>query len=123
MRALRRAGYAVTWKRVENADELTAALHCSRWDVVTCDWIMPRLAPASAIALIRERDPHLPIVAVSGEARAEIAGRALRAGARHFVGKNELAQLAPAVKAVLCDRQAPRARQASSAVGTDSESA
>ena len=36
-----------------------------------------------------------------GETREEIAARALRAGARHFVGKNKLALLAPIIESVL----------------------
>ncbi len=103
VRALRRRGFAVTWERVETKAALSEALARADWDVVTCDWVMPTLDPVTVLTIIRERLPGLPIIAISGETRDEIRLHALRAGARHFVGKNKLALLAPIVEAVLCN--------------------
>ncbi|MFN8642410.1 MAG: response regulator [Candidatus Binatia bacterium] len=103
VRVLRRAGFAVEWLRVATRVDLARALAGQSWDVVTCDWVMPDLDPRSAIELIRTEAPGLPLIAVSGERRDEVVIGALRAGARHFVGKDHLVLLAPIVEAVLCE--------------------
>ena len=66
MRALTLCGYEVTAERVETRETLTAALDRQAWDLVIADYTMPRFSGLAALDLLRERDPDLPFIFVSG---------------------------------------------------------
>jgi CheY-like chemotaxis protein len=102
-RALRLAGHGVDARRVESEAEMRAALAEGSWDVVLSDWTMPGFTAAAALELVRESGRDIPFVIVSGTIDEEIAGEAMRAGARDYVLKDRLGRLAPAVERELRD--------------------
>jgi PAS domain S-box-containing protein len=109
LRELRRGGYEPQSLRVEDEDALQRALRGQSWDVITCDWVMPRFGSLEALALIREWARDTPVIIVSGEVDEQYAVSGLRAGARDFVSKMRLARLMPAVERELqeaADRRA-----------------
>lgn len=116
VRALRAAGYAVTHRRVERAEQMAEALAAGDWDIVICDHLMPEFDALSALRLHRARDGDTPFVIVSGAMPDELAIDAMREGARDFINKNSLGRLAPAVERELAngrDRALLRQMQAS----------
>jgi PAS domain S-box-containing protein len=108
---VRRGGYAPTWERVDTAPELTEALARQQWDVITCDWVMPRFSASAALQLIQEHGVDVPIIIVSGEVGEEVAVTAMKAGACDYVSKHNLTRLCPAIERELKDAEGRRARK------------
>jgi two-component system cell cycle sensor histidine kinase/response regulator CckA len=108
--ALRRAGHDVEHQRIDSEDAMRAALAEQVWDVVTCDWAMPRFSAAAALAVVKESGLDLPFIIVSGTIGEELAVDMMRAGAHDYVLKDRLARLAPALERELRDARA-RAQQ------------
>ena len=111
LRALRRAGYAPTWERVETAVDLAAALAARSWDVVLCDYVMPRFSGPEALRQVQACDPDLPVILVSGEVSQSAAVEAMRAGARDYVMKGDLLRLPPVVEREIAEAQRRRREQ------------
>jgi signal transduction histidine kinase len=96
LRELARAGFAVDWKRVDNAKDLEQALF-EPWDIVLSDWNMPGFNAKAALSLVKARGVDIPFVIVSGTVEEEIAVEALHAGAQDFFFKGKLLRLGAAV--------------------------
>jgi CheY-like chemotaxis protein len=97
--AMRRAGYAVEWQRVE--DEIGFSRELPGADVVICDYAMPRFSPVRALELIRDSGRATPLLLVSGSVSAEIAGQIVALGAAGYLLKDRLDRLGPAVRDAL----------------------
>lgn len=97
LRALRQGGYDVTHKRVDTADELHKMLCERQWDCVISDFSMPGFSGVSALRLVREKDPDVPFIFVSGTIGEDVAVDAMRGGAQDYVLKDNLARLLPAI--------------------------
>lgn len=95
---LQRSGRAVEFERVETAEAMRAALATKTWNIVLSDWSMPKFSAPAALAILRERDPDLPFIIVSGTIGEETAVEAMRAGAHDFVLKDRLGRLMPAIE-------------------------
>jgi PAS domain S-box-containing protein len=111
VRELQRGGYAPTWERVDTPAALRAALERHEWDLITCDWVMPELDAAAALALIAARRVDAPLIIISGEIGEEVAVSAMKGGAHDFVSKHNLARLVPAVERELRENALRRARR------------
>lgn len=67
LRELAAGGFEVAaHKRVDTAEQMRAALAAGAWDIVLCDYRMPRFSSPAALALLRETGLDLPFVIVSG---------------------------------------------------------
>ena len=111
VRVLQRAGFAVTWRRVETPQALLAALAENCWDIVLADYAMPRFSGLAAVQLAHEHGYDLPFILVTGTFGEEAAVAAMRAGARDYVRKDNLHRLAAAVERELHDAQVRRERR------------
>ena len=98
LRELRRAGYDVTWERVETAATMRAALERQPWDFILCDYNLPQFSGLAALELLRASGLDLPIIIVSGTIGEEQAVAAMQAGASDYVMKDKLGRLGPAVE-------------------------
>lgn len=105
------AGFKTNWKRVDNEDDLRAALAESGWDIVFSDYTMPRFRGDLALDVVRGFDPDLPFIFVSGTIGEDAAVAAMRAGAQDYVMKHDLSRLPPAVRRELEDARERRARR------------
>jgi len=97
VRTMRSGGFDVSWTRVEEADGLRAALDRESWDVILCDFSMARFRPAEALAELQRRNLDIPLLVVSGAIDEQTAVALMRAGARDYVLKDNLARLVPAI--------------------------
>ncbi len=109
--ALRHGGYAPDCERVETEDALRAALDRRLWDIVLCDYTLPRFDGPSAIRVVRETGHDLPIIVISGVVGEDVAVEALRFGANDYLLKGNLTRLIPAVQRELRDAESRRARK------------
>ena len=111
VRALRRAGVDPTYERVETPEAMEAALARGSWDLVISDYSMPHFSGLAALKLLQDKELDLPFILVSGNAGENVAVDAMKAGAHHYILKDNLARLAPAVERELRDAELRRERQ------------
>jgi PAS domain S-box-containing protein len=111
LRLLRRAGYDLTFERVDTAEATEAALDRQTWDIIIADYTLPEFNGLGALALTKERGLDLPYVVVSGSIGEDIAVAAMKAGAHDYIMKNNLTRLVPAVERELREAEVRRARK------------
>jgi PAS domain S-box-containing protein len=108
LRELKRAGYEVDSERVETAEGLQSALSHSHWDVVICDYSLPRFDAPRALSIVQAEGYDLPFIIVSGTIGEENAVEALIAGAHDFIIKGSMARLVPAIQREVKDAETRR---------------
>ncbi len=111
-RELRRVGYDLSYERVDTPAGMRAALDRQAWDLVLGDYNMPHFSGPAALELVRERDPDVPFIFVSGTIGEDVAVAAMKAGAHDYVMKSNLKRLAPAVERELREADIRRQRRA-----------
>ena len=97
-RHLRAAGFDFVWKRVETEVDLRSELTTEEWNIILCDYSMPRFSAMAALAVLRESEADIPFIIISGTVGEEIAVEALLSGANDYIPKGNLARLAPAIQ-------------------------
>jgi two-component system, cell cycle sensor histidine kinase and response regulator CckA len=122
-RELRRAGYDLTWERIDTAAAMQAALDRHSWDLVLGDYNMPQFSGTAALALLRERGLDVPFIFVSGTIGEDMAVAAMKAGAHDYVMKTNLKRLAPAVERELREAEERRQRRIAQEAVVDREEA
>jgi two-component system, cell cycle sensor histidine kinase and response regulator CckA len=98
LRELRRGGYTLNFVRVENRVDMQAALDRQSWDLVIADYSLPEFSALDALKLLQAQQQDLPFIIVSGTITEETAVAAMRAGARDYITKGNLARLLPAIE-------------------------
>ncbi len=99
-RALRRAGFEPTSKRVENEEQYRCAL-ATDIDVIFSDFSLPTFSTQEALKILHESALEIPFIIVSGTIGEERAVESLRGGATDYVLKDRVARLGPAVRRAL----------------------
>lgn len=108
---LRDEGLNVEVRCADDEAGLRAALAEFRPDIVLSDFVMPGFSGHAALAIVREADPGLPFLFVSGTMGEEVAIDALRMGATDYILKNQPARLAQASVRALVEAADQRARR------------
>jgi PAS domain S-box-containing protein len=109
-RELEQGGFDLAWKRVESEPDFVAALQ-EPWDLIVSDFQMPRFNGLRAFAVYRELGVDVPFIFVSGALGEERAVEAMRAGARDYLLKDNLARLTVAVRRELAAAQVREAQR------------
>lgn len=97
IRALKLGGCCPSYEQVEDADTMRKAIEAAPWDIILCDYQMPRFSGIDAIALLKEIGVDIPLIIVSGVIGEEMAAECMRLGAHDFFMKGNLTRLAFAV--------------------------
>jgi DNA-binding NtrC family response regulator len=84
-RMLARAGYAVTAAR--DAHEAMQALAADAFDLVLCDVKMPGISGLELVRQVRDVNPDLPCIVITGYGGADASLEALQAGAYWYLEK------------------------------------
>ncbi len=79
---LRDAGLSFTSKVVQTKREFTDALEAFQPDIVLSDFTLPAFDGLSALNIVQERLPDLPVIMVTGAVADELAVGMLKAGAK-----------------------------------------
>lgn len=103
--ALERAGYDVSHLRVETEGSFQIALEASTWDIIVCDYKLPRFGPIRALALLRSAGLDIPLIVFSGAIAEDIGVELMKAGAADFITKDRMLLLAEAVRREVRDEQ------------------
>ncbi|MEX1201106.1 MAG: GGDEF domain-containing response regulator [Methylophaga sp.] len=96
VRALQQSGYEPHYTCVDTKESLVDALK-SPWQIVFSDFTMPSFNGIEALEIVRETDPDLPFIFVSGTIGEERAVEAVRFGAQDYILKNNLKRLSASV--------------------------
>jgi diguanylate cyclase (GGDEF)-like protein len=94
---LRRAGYELNWRRVDDETGFKANLD-PELDLVLADYHQPQFNAMRALKIMHEAGLDIPFVIVSGAVGEDLAVAAVRQGAMDYVLKDRLARLGTAVK-------------------------
>ena len=97
-------GCDVNWTRIETEPDLRKHMADTEWDVVLSDYSMPLFDGVSALRVVRELDPDMPFVFVSGTLGEKAAVAAIKGGAQDYVVKHDLSRLAPVVERAITDQ-------------------
>ncbi len=103
---------AVEFLRVETREAFVHALGEFKPDIVLCDFRLPAFDGGSALAIVRQTHPEIPVIMVTGVLANGEAVKLIKAGARDYVLKDHLERLASAVQSALSLEQGIRARKA-----------
>jgi diguanylate cyclase (GGDEF)-like protein len=95
---LRAALGAAAYRRVDNEEDLRAALAEDAWDLVICDHWLPGFDSRRALEVVKEMAPATPFVICSGHLDPERALAAMRDGAHDFIDKGDRARLVPVIQ-------------------------
>jgi PAS domain S-box-containing protein len=120
LRELRRGGFDPKSCTVEDRDGISSALD-SEWDVALCGGAMQMLEMPTAIAMIRERRPTLPVIVVSSTVGDEEEAILMSKGASDVVQRADLLRLVPALRRAMAESAARRARMLTDEVLQHSE--
>ncbi len=121
VRTIQRGGYDVQFERVETEAALHTALEREQWDLVLCDYTLPRLNAIRALELVKASGQDLPFIIISGSIGEEMAIAALRGGAHDFMLKGNLARLLPAVQRELQEAETRKERRRADAAVQQAE--
>ncbi len=99
---LRREGMAIHFQSVQTEAELADLLD-GDWDAVLSDYSLPVFSAKQALRIVKERDPWMPFIVVSGMISESNAIEMMRLGANDYVFKDSLLRLRPALKRELVD--------------------
>ncbi|MFB2898037.1 EAL domain-containing protein [Aerosakkonemataceae cyanobacterium BLCC-F50] len=105
------SGYTVIWERVENMNQMSAALDGQTWDMILADYSLPQFNALAALSLMQAKNLDLPFIIVSGTIGEEIAVAAMRAGAHDYLLKNSLSRLVPAAERELREAKVRQERK------------
>ena len=91
--------FEIVW--VDRREAFESALEREVFDLVLTDYNLPDYDGMSALKRAREKQPELPVIAISGTLGEEEAVECLKAGATDYVLKQRLQRLGAAVRAAL----------------------
>jgi PAS domain S-box-containing protein len=97
IRELKKGGYDTVYERVETATAMKKALQEKQWNIILCDYKLPKFNATSAIAVLKETNIDIPLIIVSGTIGEETAVECMRLGAQDYIMKDNLSRLCPAI--------------------------
>jgi len=111
MRELRRGGFEMSFKRVDNEPDLVDALSAGGWDLVITDYRMPKLSGLAVVKAVRQAGLEVPVIIVSGFMGEDFAVTAMKAGADDYILKDRLFRLVPAIEREIREYDTMRAHR------------
>jgi signal transduction histidine kinase/DNA-binding response OmpR family regulator len=110
-RHLRQDGFQSDILRVDDPEGFREALSRGPWDLVLSDFHLPGFSGLAALEILGTTDLDIPFILVSGAIGEHTAVEAMRAGARDYILKDNLARLGPAIRRELLESAERRARR------------
>lgn len=105
IQALKNGGYDTGYRQVKTARALRKALTDQTWDIILCDYQLAIFSGLKALGLVKKLKIDIPFIMVAGAIGEENAAQCIRAGARDFIGENNLSGLVGVVKRELSERK------------------
>ena len=105
IRELKKGGYNPVYEQVETAAAMKKALQEKQWDIILCDYKMPKFNAPSAIAVLKNANIDIPLIIVSGTIGEDVAIECMRLGAHDYIMKSNLSRLCPAIARELAEAE------------------
>lgn len=112
MQELKDSGLAITYLRVDTEEEMRSALALSEWDIILCDYGMPRFDAYGALQVVKQSELDIPFVVLSGTIGEENLIRLMKYGCHDCVMKYNLKRLPTVVARELRDAAIRRENRA-----------
>ncbi len=100
--AIKKSGFQAEYLCVDNKQALLEVL-AEKWDIIFSDYSMPTFSGHESLTLVRQYDPDVPFIFVSGTMGEANAVEAMRLGAQDYFIKGNFSRLAPAITRELRD--------------------
>ena len=100
---LRKAKIVFESQRVQTRDAFQKKLFDFEPDLILADYTLPAFDGSSALRMVKEKNPDLPFIFVSGTIGEDFAIESLKSGATDYVLKDRLGRLVPAVDRALSE--------------------
>jgi PAS domain S-box-containing protein len=121
IRELKRAGYDVTFERVQTAGAMLTALKEHTWDLVIADYSMPQFTGMAALELLKSTGLDIPFFILSGSIGEDLAVDVMKLGASDYLMKGNVKRLIPSVERELREAEVRRQRRRAEEALHDSE--
>jgi len=108
--SLRKSGLRFSFDFVDSKESFLRRLAEQKPDVVLSDHGLPAFDGLSALRIVKEKCPDVPVVFVTGALGEEFAIRIFENGASDYVLKHHLGDLAPAIQRALSAAEEARRR-------------
>lgn len=111
---LRRSGFDPDWRRVDTEAEYVRLLNETDGppaDIVLSDYSLPGFTGLHALQLLRERDPDMPFILISGTVGEDVAVEVMKQGATDYLLKDRLTRLGLSVGQALEQRALRQAKR------------
>ena len=109
---LRTQGLDCTCVRVDSMEAFLAQMKAAAWDLVLSDFSLPDTDGMAVLERVRQLEPDLPFILMSGVLDEGAAVEAMRKGANDFLLKGNLARLVPAIIREMKDSELRRKQRA-----------
>ena len=90
---LNETGCHLEYELVDTAHDTRRALGEKQWDVILCDYSMPKLDPYRVLDILRETELDIPLIVISGKIGEDNAIKLLKAGCHDCIMKSDLRRL------------------------------
>jgi PAS domain S-box-containing protein len=95
---IEKGNYSVEYEIVQTAGKMEESLNAKKWDLVLCDYQMPRFTGFEALKIFKKSGLDIPFIVISGTIGEEIAVECMKAGADDYLMKGHLKRLLPAIE-------------------------
>lgn len=111
MRRIKKDGLDPVYRRVDSLKKMKEALDKEEWNIVLSDYNMPNFTGLDAINLLRQNNPEIPLIIISGTVGEDTAVKTIRKGANDYLMKDNLVRLVPSIKRELQEAKIKRERR------------
>jgi len=98
MHYIEKGNYGIEYEIVQTAEKMEASLKRKAWDIILCDYQMPRFNGFEALKIFKRSGIDIPFIVISGTIGEEIAVECMKAGADDYLMKGHLTRLLPAIE-------------------------
>lgn len=98
VRHIKKAGFEIEYKRIEEIQDLKKSLKKSFWDIIIADYVLPKCTGIDILKICQNMAPNIPFILVSGNVSEEVAVKAMNLGAHDCIMKDNLTRLIPVIK-------------------------
>ncbi len=92
IRLLKKAGYDVSFTRVETEVQMNEALAKGQWDLILSDYMMPSFDVSRALEVYHAHDSQIPFIVISGAIGEEKAVQLIKSGVHDYLLKDNMAR-------------------------------